>query len=150
MIYMFCYWCFSSASLYRHEGGHLRWKGVCYSTKYSMSTMGLPASSCTQVYWPILVSGFIANRRCKLLPGFGWRLYSVVFHNNSSAALGLLRHQDHILGYANKCIVNHNDQCFSHTQEEKAFDAFYNSFDFICREQNIEFCCWQDSMYTHI
>ena len=101
----FCCRCCSSAALYRQQETHLWWKGICYAKQCSVSTMGLPASSWPHIYRPILVSGFHISRCCKLLPLVVCGQYSVVFHDISWSALGLLRLQDHLLGYANECIV---------------------------------------------
>ena len=73
---------------------HIQWGGVCVSTKYTMPTLGFATSSHSRAYRSIYVPRSHISRCCKLLPGAKWKRVTVVLHDVSWAALGLLWFRD--------------------------------------------------------
>ena len=79
-----------SATVYRHCGSHLQRDGVCHTASYSLPALGFSTTTCTCIYQSSKVPWWHISRCSKLLPSAGWKDYTVVLHNVSWPALGLL------------------------------------------------------------
>ena len=100
-----CFWfayCSSWTALCKLLGPHIQRKSVCDSTKYTMPTLGFATSTHTRVYRSIYVPRSHFSRCCKSLPVAKWKGVTVVLHNVSWTALGLLWFRDDLLGYARR------------------------------------------------